>query len=85
MATKKIYSIVITMNNGATFTVNDSDNCCLASQAFASLTSGHNATVYVDGKRYIIFATQVQYIEVSESAVEVDELVSPCTSASNLS
>lgn len=74
---KKLYTITITMNNGASFTVEDTADCPSASQALASLTRGGYANVYSGDDEYVIFSSGVASIKITTADSEEIPLPDP--------
>lgn len=71
---KQLLTVVITMNNKDTFTVADTVDCPIASQALSSLKTGRAVTVFVsDGgteDEFVIFPGGVSHINITRSESE---------------
>lgn len=69
---KNLLTIVINMNDGSSFTVSDTVDCPVASNALASLRRHSDAVVSVEDTDYVVFASNVSSVKVtSEQSEEI--------------
>ena len=75
---KIMRTLVITTVAGGTFTVEDTDECMMASQTLTALKQGGWATFLIDGNEVQMPSSAVDHIEITTTTKEVEIPESGC-------